>query len=105
MTARPDARRHGFRPGIGAVIARVLHARGVDVVLADVDATRARETAPGIGDRTLAVQTDVRAEEALTAACDAAEERFGGWTRREHRRLTASARWEIEPDEWTACSP
>ena len=92
----------GAAQGIGAGVARVLHDRGANVVLSDVDAAKAAETARAIGDRTLAVETDVRDKGAVAAACDAAEERFGGLDILVNNAALTVNRtiWEIEPDEW-----
>ena len=92
----------GAAQGIGAAIARVLHARGANVVLADIDADKAAGTAEELGDRALAVETDVRVKRSVAAAVDAGEERFGGIdVVVNNAALTVNRSvWEIEPDEW-----
>ena len=67
--------------GIGAAIARAFAARGVRLVLADIDdsamASVARELA-ATGIEVMTVPTDVTSLESVEALADAAERRFGG---------------------------
>jgi meso-butanediol dehydrogenase/(S,S)-butanediol dehydrogenase/diacetyl reductase len=62
----------GASRGIGAAIARMLHARGVNLGLAS------RSGADLDLDGVVALPCDVRDLEALTRLCDATAERFGG---------------------------
>jgi NAD(P)-dependent dehydrogenase (short-subunit alcohol dehydrogenase family) len=70
----------GAGSGIGKAIAERLAAEGACVVVADLDATAAREVAEGIGttDRAVAVTADVTDADAVQAAIDAAALAFGG---------------------------
>lgn len=69
----------GGAAGVGAEVARRLHAKGAKLVLTDVDAAAlaAQVTALG-GDRVLTFAADVRDLAAMQAAADAAVTRFGG---------------------------
>jgi 2-keto-3-deoxy-L-fuconate dehydrogenase len=58
----------GAGSGIGAAVARRLHAEGADVVLADVQAEPVEEIAGELGERTTGVRLDVRDEEAVREA-------------------------------------
>jgi NAD(P)-dependent dehydrogenase (short-subunit alcohol dehydrogenase family) len=70
----------GGAHGIGAEVARRLHAKGAKLVLTDLDeaALAARSAELGGDDRVLTVVADVRDLAAMQAAADAAVERFGG---------------------------
>jgi NAD(P)-dependent dehydrogenase (short-subunit alcohol dehydrogenase family) len=69
----------GGANGIGAEVARRLHAKGAKLVLVDLDAGRLKDVAAGLGeDRVLTVVADVRELSAMQAAADKAVERFGG---------------------------
>ncbi len=69
----------GGAAGVGAEVARRLHARGARLVLTDVDANAlARFAATLGGDRVLTVRADVRDLAAMQAAADQAVQRFGG---------------------------
>ncbi len=69
----------GGAAGIGAEVARRLHARGAKVVLTDVDEVALRGMISELGaDRVLTRVADVRDLTAMQAAADAAVERFGG---------------------------
>jgi 2-keto-3-deoxy-L-fuconate dehydrogenase len=67
----------GAGSGIGAAVARGLHAAGAEVVLADVRGEAAEEVAGGLGTGARAVALDVADEDAVRAAIEA-EERAGG---------------------------
>ena len=70
----------GAGRGLGAVIARELHAAGMRVLLGDLDATSAERTAAAIDPRAIAVRPvamDVRDKAAFDAALAAATE-WGG---------------------------
>ena len=69
----------GGANGIGAEVARRLHAKGAKLVLTDLDAGQLKDVAAGLGeDRVLTVVADVRELSAMQAAADMAVERFGG---------------------------
>jgi len=70
----------GGAAGVGAEVARRLHAKGARLVLTDVDADALDRFAAtlGDGDRVLTVTADVRDLGAMQAAADAATQRFGG---------------------------
>lgn len=72
----------GGARGIGAEVARRLHAKGARLVLTDLDEAplaELRESLDGDGDqRVLTVTADVRDLPAMQAAADKAVERFGG---------------------------
>jgi NAD(P)-dependent dehydrogenase (short-subunit alcohol dehydrogenase family) len=69
----------GGAAGIGAEVARRLHARGANLVLIDVDEdTLAASAARLGGDRVLTVAADVRDLASMQLAADQAVQRFGG---------------------------
>ncbi|MEZ0364414.1 SDR family oxidoreductase [Mycobacterium sp. pUA109] len=70
----------GGAGGIGAALARRLHAAGATVVLTDVDDAPLAQVAAelGGGERVLTVTADVRDLPAMQSAADAAVHRFGG---------------------------
>ncbi|MGH3969825.1 MAG: SDR family oxidoreductase, partial [Mycobacterium sp.] len=65
--------------GIGAEVARRLHAKGAKLVLTDLDETALGALAAELGDdRVLTVVADVRDLPAMQAAAEQAVQRFGG---------------------------
>ena len=69
----------GAARGIGYETARLLHARGASVALADLDLDLVQAAAAQIGgERTLAVAADVTDTSAIEAAVSETVERFGG---------------------------
>ena len=69
----------GGANGIGAEVARCLHAKGAKLVLTDLDEAQLKDVATRLGeDRVLTVVADVRELSAMRAAADKAIERFGG---------------------------
>lgn len=69
----------GGGAGVGAEVARRLHAKGARLVLTDVDADALAGLADALGgDRVLTVVADVRDLAAMQAAADQAVQRFGG---------------------------
>jgi NAD(P)-dependent dehydrogenase (short-subunit alcohol dehydrogenase family) len=66
----------GGASGLGAATARLLHERGAAVTIADVNAEKGEELAAELGARFVAC--DVREEEQVQAAVDAAREADGG---------------------------
>lgn len=69
----------GGAAGVGAEVARRLHAKGAKLLLTDVDAGALASFAAALGgDRVLTVTADVRDLPAMQAAVDAGVQRFGG---------------------------
>ncbi len=69
----------GGAAGVGAEVARRLHAAGANLVLTDVDGEQLARQAAELGtDRVLTSVADVRDLTAMQAAADAAVQRFGG---------------------------
>jgi 3-oxoacyl-[acyl-carrier protein] reductase len=71
----------GAAQGMGAAYVRLLAQAGANVVLADVNEEKARETAQavaGAGERLLVVKTDVGSRKSCDACARATVERFGG---------------------------
>lgn len=66
----------GAASGIGAAVARRLHAAGASVLAADIDSARLAEA--GEDDRLRGVVTDVTRSSDVEAACAAAVDTFGG---------------------------
>lgn len=64
----------GGGSGLGEATARRLHADGAAVVLLDLPASKGEEVAADLGERARFVPTDVRDEEQVQAAVDAARE-------------------------------
>ncbi|MGE0217618.1 SDR family oxidoreductase [Mycolicibacterium sp.] len=65
--------------GIGAELARRLHAKGAKLILTDLDEHALADVAARLGgDRVLTVTADVRDLASMQAAADAGVERFGG---------------------------
>ncbi|OBK31590.1 oxidoreductase [Mycobacterium asiaticum] len=63
--------------GIGAATARLFAEQGAQVVIADVDSDRARQTAAQIDDSVLPVGTDVRDSEQVSALAQTVLARYG----------------------------
>jgi NAD(P)-dependent dehydrogenase (short-subunit alcohol dehydrogenase family) len=68
----------GGASGLGAATARALHARGAQVVVADVDAQRGEALVAELGDRARFVAADVTDAGQLQAAVDRAAQAPGG---------------------------
>jgi NAD(P)-dependent dehydrogenase (short-subunit alcohol dehydrogenase family) len=69
----------GGANGVGAEVARRLHAKGAKLVLTDLDEGRLKEVAAALGEeRVVTVVADVRDLAAMQAAVEAGIERFGG---------------------------
>jgi NAD(P)-dependent dehydrogenase (short-subunit alcohol dehydrogenase family) len=69
----------GGANGVGAEVARRLHAKGAKLVLTDLDDGQLKEMANTLGeDRVLTVVADVRDLSAMQSAVDKGIERFGG---------------------------
>lgn len=69
----------GAASGIGAEVARRLHAKGATLVLTDLDEAQLKKLAGELGDdRVLTVVADVRDLSAMQAAVEQAVQRFGG---------------------------
>lgn len=67
----------GAARGIGAAAALALHERGMNVVLAGLEAELMEQRAAEIGSRTLVVECDVTSTDQLDATVDATIDRFG----------------------------
>ena len=69
----------GGANGIGAEVARRLHAKGAKLVLTDLDEGQLKDVAAALGeDRVLTVVADVRDLAGMQAAVDKGIEQFGG---------------------------
>ncbi len=69
----------GGARGVGAEVARRLHAKGAELVLTDVDEAALNDIGTELGaDRVLTVHADVRELDAMHSAVSQATERFGG---------------------------
>jgi NAD(P)-dependent dehydrogenase (short-subunit alcohol dehydrogenase family) len=69
----------GGARGVGAEVARQLHAKGAKLVLTDIDEAALHDLASDLGgDRVLALQADVRDFDGMQAAASRALDRFGG---------------------------
>jgi NAD(P)-dependent dehydrogenase (short-subunit alcohol dehydrogenase family) len=69
----------GGANGIGAEVARRLHAKGAKLVVTDLDEGQLKDMVSALGeDRVLTVVADVRDLAAMQAAVDKGVERFGG---------------------------
>jgi NAD(P)-dependent dehydrogenase (short-subunit alcohol dehydrogenase family) len=69
----------GGARGVGAEVARRLHAKGAKLVLMDLDEPPLHDLASDLGsDRVLALQADVRDFDGMQAAASRALDRFGG---------------------------
>ena len=88
----------GAAQGLGEAIARALHARGISVVLADLNLEGAEQVAADLGERARAVQVDVRERASLAAALDETG-RVDVLVNNAARTVPRSF-WEIEQDEW-----
>jgi 3-oxoacyl-[acyl-carrier protein] reductase len=95
----------GAAQGLGRAIAQALYEAGANVVLGDVNRPgieqAAREHHAG-GERALAVELDVRDEDAFRGAFDIAAERFGTVQILVNNaaRTAATPLWEISREEW-----
>lgn len=68
----------GAARGIGRAFAEAYVREGATVAIADIDLTRAKETADEIGDRAYAVEMDVTDQASIDTAIGTVEERRGG---------------------------
>jgi NAD(P)-dependent dehydrogenase (short-subunit alcohol dehydrogenase family) len=68
----------GAARGIGKATAERLHAKGANVALVGLEPERLEQNAAALGDRALAIETDVTDYEALQRAVATTVERFGG---------------------------
>ena len=77
----------GGANGIGAEVARRLHAKGAKLVLTDLDEVLLKEVATRLGeDKVLTVVADVRDFAAMQSAAEKGIERFGGHRHRDGQR-------------------
>ncbi|WP_067475005.1 SDR family oxidoreductase [Nocardia amamiensis] len=67
----------GAAQGIGRELDILLHRRGAEIALVDIDLVAARATASELGERALAVEADVADRAAMEKAIDKTVERFG----------------------------
>ncbi|WP_269392424.1 L-iditol 2-dehydrogenase [Maritalea porphyrae] len=67
----------GAARGIGCAFAEAYVREGARVAIADIDITRARETASRIGDAAIAVEMDVTQQDSIEAAVAKTVEQFG----------------------------
>ncbi len=67
----------GGASGLGEATTRALVARGARVAILDLGRSKGAEVAKELGDAAVFCETDVASEEQVTAALDAAVERFG----------------------------
>lgn len=67
----------GAARGIGCVLAEAYVREGARVAIADIDMTRARETASRIGDAAIAVEMDVTQQVSIESAVAKTVEQFG----------------------------
>ena len=67
----------GAGSGIGAALAEAFAQAGMHVVCSDIDEASAKATAERIGDKALAVRTDVADPDAVESLADVSFERFG----------------------------
>src|SRR5262245_58903669 len=67
----------GGARGLGASVARLFHAEGASVVIADVRDDEARELANALGERALAVHLDVSSEDDWSRAIERTRAVFG----------------------------
>ncbi len=105
----------GAASGIGLELARRAAAEGMNLVLADIEATKLDAAAASLGiaaNRILARPTDVSREDEVAALADAAFERFGGvhllcnnagvgLTRVAWELSTADWNWVLGVDLWS----
>jgi NAD(P)-dependent dehydrogenase (short-subunit alcohol dehydrogenase family) len=93
----------GAARGIGEAIARRLASEGAMVLLADVDAPAAAETARSIGERAIAQTLDVTEADSWAAAVDVARQRWGRLDILVNNAGIAGRSapiWELELAEW-----
>jgi 3-oxoacyl-[acyl-carrier protein] reductase len=94
----------GAGQGIGAAIARALHAAGLAVAAVDVDAGAAAATAAALrgGPPAAGLAADVRDEQQLEAAFTAAAERLGpvDVVVNNAARTEAASVWDVSPAAW-----
>lgn len=105
----------GAASGIGLELARRAAAEGMNLVLADIEATKLDAAAASLGidaERILAQRTDVSREDEIAALADAAFARFGGvhllcnnagvgLTRVSWELTTADWNWVLGVDLWS----
>jgi 3-oxoacyl-[acyl-carrier protein] reductase len=93
----------GSARGLGEAIARRLHADGLLVALADIDAEGAERVAGDVGEGALAVRHDIRELESWDALLETTRAELGDDV---HVLVNNAARtvvrsfWEIDPEEW-----
>jgi 3-oxoacyl-[acyl-carrier protein] reductase len=88
----------GAAQGLGEAIARVLHARGASVVVADVNGEGAERVAASLAERARGAHVDVRDRASVEGLLDDAG-RVDVLVNNAARTVFRSL-WEIEADEW-----
>jgi 3-oxoacyl-[acyl-carrier protein] reductase len=88
----------GAGRGLGEAITRALHARGAEVVLADIDAESAGRVAAELGERARAKQVDVRERDSFARLLDGCE-RLDVLINNAARTVSRPL-WEIDQAEW-----
>ncbi|MEV6276369.1 SDR family NAD(P)-dependent oxidoreductase [Nocardia sp. NPDC051832] len=92
----------GAANGIGRALSEALHARGIRVVLADIDGEALAQAAAEIGPETVAVPTDVSDPAQVQRLADATLEHFGRVDLIfNNAGLSAGGPiWLVEPGDW-----
>ena len=92
----------GAAGGIGAGLARYAASLGMDLVLADWDATALKDVADSLSAETFAIPTDVRDEKAVQSLADTAYEKFGTVDLLFNNAgvLSSGLSWEIDAATW-----
>ncbi|WP_280414932.1 SDR family NAD(P)-dependent oxidoreductase [Nocardia carnea] len=92
----------GAANGIGAATAAALAERGLRVVLADIEAEALAKTAAELGDRALAVPTDIADIEQVRALADRTLAEFGrvDLVFNNAGMGTGGPSWEVAPADW-----
>ncbi|WP_067543552.1 SDR family oxidoreductase [Nocardia crassostreae] len=92
----------GAANGIGRAVAEALYARGIRVVLADIDGDALAKTAAEIGSDTVALPTDVADPAQLKQLADRTLEHFGrvDLVFNNAGMGVGGPIWEVEPEDW-----
>jgi 3-oxoacyl-[acyl-carrier protein] reductase len=92
----------GAARGLGAAVARRLHADGWSVALADLDVAGVTQRAATLGERALGIELDVRERESWRRAHHAAHEALGDVDAlvNDAARTAVGSILELDPDEW-----
>ncbi|NNH68279.1 SDR family NAD(P)-dependent oxidoreductase [Nocardia uniformis] len=92
----------GAANGIGAALAAALVARGLRVAIADIDTESLRETAISLGDKVIAVPTDVAEIDQVRTLADRTLDAFGrvDLVVNNAGMGAGGPSWEIDPTTW-----